>query len=38
MAQSQPDLGGLQPFYGWYKQVSGNATTDTPNSNINQEL
>jgi hypothetical protein len=21
MAQSQPNLGILQPFYGWYKQV-----------------
>ena len=22
MAQSQPKLGRLEPFYGWYKQVS----------------
>ncbi len=22
MAQSQPNLGVLQPFYGWYIQVS----------------
>jgi hypothetical protein len=21
MAQSQPNLGVLEPFYGWYKQV-----------------
>ena len=24
MAQSQPKLGRLEPFYGWYKQVSSN--------------
>ena len=28
MAQSQPKLGRLEPFYGWYKQVIANGRAD----------
>lgn len=32
MAQNQPKLGGFDPFYGWYMQISGNfKTTKCPN-------
>jgi hypothetical protein len=32
MAQSQPFIGRLEPFYGWYKRVSSQLPTKKPKS------
>lgn len=36
MAQSQPKLGRLEPFYGWYKQVGSNFNKNEHIINIQQ--
>ena len=36
MAQSQPFLGRLEPFYGWYIQVSGQAKTELKKHQFNK--
>ncbi len=38
MAQSQPFLGRLQPFYDWYIQVGGNAIPSLRRKNIQNKL